>query len=405
MDNGNLNNNQENMNDVTQENIEPQINESVNEVVEEPSVSLGEATNNTLMDPEIVPEVTEPVVEEPVVAAEPVVGEPVVAAEPVVGEPVVAAEPVVEEPAVAAEPVMEGPAVAAEPVVEEPAVAAEPVVESAPATEIKKDETVKMPKSRLPLLLVLILVLALVLVYMLFGQKLFKKDKTPTPASNQVTIQEFSSLNGVDYFRIKDDNTYELNLTDEIYKDPTLVRDKKGKYTKVDNTYTLDNGAVVIVNNDYAEVTNLVNNSEEKYEDILFEKTKLETVRTTLNSNVAEYFKAGKVIVDGDVVKSEAEGKKAYENEVSNFAAELGSCYRLEVGNEAINKNEFDCVLSYKVYLKNYTQSACSEGEDPYVKWLAPNGHCESDHISHTDYISVVPTEQYRIAEWVDTPV
>ena len=388
------------------ENTEPQVTEPINEIVEEPPISLGEAVNNTLMDPEIVPEAEKTVVEEPVVAA-PVVEEPVAAA-PVVEEPVAAA-PVVEEPVVAApvveEPVAAAPvveeSVAAAPVVEEPVaapVAEEPVAQQvAGSTDVKIEEPkVKPPKSHAPILFVIIIILALVLCYLLFGDKIFKKEAKPAPTP-VVSALEFASMNSIDFLRLKSDGTYDLNLTNQIYKDTTLVRDKKGKYTKVDNTYTLDNGAVVIVNNDYAEVTNLINNSEEKYEDILFEKTKLETVRAAINTNVVEYFKSGKAIVDGDVVKSEAEGKKAYETEVSNFAAELGSCYRLETGEEAINKNEFDCVLSYKVYLKNYTQSACSEGGDSYVKWLIPNGHCESDHISHDDYLSLSPSEEYKI--------
>ena len=437
------------------ENTEPQVTEPINEIVEEPPISLGEAVNNTLMDPEIVPEAEKTVVEEPVapapvveepVAAAPVVEEPVaaapvveepVAAAPVVEEPVaaapvveepVAAAPVVEEPVaaapvveepVAAAPVVEEPVaaapvveepVAAAPVVEEPVVAApvaeEPVAQQvAGSTDVKIEEPkVKPPKSHAPILFVIIIILALVLCYLLFGDKIFKKEAKPAPTP-VVSALEFASMNSIDFLRLKSDGTYDLNLTNQIYKDTTLVRDKKGKYTKVDNTYTLDNGAVVIVNNDYAEVTNLVNNSEEKYEDILFEKTKLETVRTAINTNVVEYFKSGKAIVDGDVVKSEAEGKKAYETEVSNFAAELGSCYRLETGEEAINKNEFNCTLSYKIYLKDYTQSACSEGKEPYLKWLAPSGHCESDHISHDDYLSLSPSEGYKILSIDSSPV
>lgn len=345
----------------------------------EPVVEAVPVVEETPAVEAVTPTVEEVPAAEPVVEATPVVEEtPVVEAAPV--EPVVEAAPVVEE--TPAEPVVE-----AAPVVEET-----PVAEEVKPAEPEKTVTVKTEKSKLPILLVIIVILTGVVLYLLYGDKLFKKNDKPVVTPTTSTI-EYVSYDGTEYLKINSDGTYELNLTSQSYPDQEKINNKKGQYTKEGENYNLDNGAIVNVYNEYVEVTNLINTAEEKREEILFNNAKINEVRAKFDAEIKSY------------VANEKDEKKLFDverAEVTNVEYDITQCFRLSMSDEAINKESITCQAELKIYLKDYSFEACSNGLNKkegyqFASWTIPNGQCLTEYVTRSSFLEMSQNDSYKV--------
>lgn len=396
MENNNLNEQTENLGTIpSQESVEntTQPIEEVSTPVESVVEPIAE---QEIIDPETMIQ-SEPVVEEPV-QAEASVTEQMVTEEPVISESVVepVTEPVVKEGAPTEASVTEQ-MVTEEPVVEvasEPIVSETPVVESTAVAEEVKEKPKKVKKGgSAPILFIIIIILLLVVLYMLFGKKLFNKEKPVTPAP-QVTVQEYVSFNSSDYLKIKSDGTYELNLTSSAYTEPEKVRDKKGSYTKSDQSYALDNGGIATVYSDYVEINNIINGDEQKREEILFDRSKLDNARNAINSAITTY------------ITNEQDNAKTYDiprAEVVSVSSELRNCFRTTTIGD-IDKSSIKCEANYTISLKDYDYNACLTGLNNNQKagyqfwsWTKPNGSCQENGISRTGFFSLDQNNNYNI--------
>ena len=84
----------------------------------------------------------------------------------------------------------------------------------------------------------------------------------------------------------------------------------------------------------------------------------------------------------------------------------LNYCYRkvTNASGTTLSYGTGVCPITYKLYLKNYSQSACKKGNAPYDKWLVQYATCKSSHIEVTANVEVdIAHSSYGTGAW--TPV
>lgn len=220
------------------------------------------------------------------------------------------------------------------------------------------------------------------------------------------------------YSSFDSDRDSQLTLDNEKYKytlkvDRNVYKLKKasGKFNRTRNgeVYELDNGVTVENYGKYVAV-NLTNTGSSKYQLILFNQTEAKNVRKKISDSMIKDFSMGLAYsrVNGKTDSAKvSKMAQAYKDEVKSFKIDnLNYCYRkvTNASGTTLSYGTGVCPITYKLYLKNYSQSACKKGNAPYDKWLVQYATCKSSHIEVTANVEVdIAHSSYGTGAW--TPV
>ena len=276
-----------------------------------------------------------------------------------------------------------------EPTVSEPV---QPVVEE-PKIEPPKE---KKSKGSSIIIILLILVILGLGGYIVYDKFIEKDDKTKSNDITEVdngnknnnTI-EYVSFDGKEYLKLNEDGTYQLNISRISGNDIT----KKGSYKKEnDNSYSLDNGSKVEIKDNYIEITKLETENFKFVNAVLFDKNKLTDIKTKINNNITTYI---------ENLKNNYPNLAEIEKVETNIK---GSCFRYAIQETDKDKEQINCSITYKIYLKDYNATECkddlsqeNENNSKYFGYMIPSGECKENYILSGKFFKLNQNDNYKI--------
>ena len=250
-------------------------------------------------------------------------------------------------------------------------------------------------KSKGPLVIIILLILIILGLagYICYDKFIAKDNKCEETKSNEsttkkVSVNEYTSIDGKEYLKLNDDNTYELKYADTTQDQKYITNN--GKYTKESDGYKLDGKYIVIKETDLIEIEGIIPGDENYKENkVLFDKTKIDSIKKSIDENV--YNNVKKI---GEQSASALPLEKIETNNIN--------CFRYSFNGEKMNRSNITCGIGYKIYLKDYNEAECKKEESSnvtntkYIPYMIPAGECATDHISYGIFYSLDQNNNYK---------
>ena len=266
---------------------------------------------------------------------------------------------------------------------------------------MENNEQVVKQKSNKGLIVLIVILILMVLGlsgYLVYNKFIAKDtepktvDKSDNSLDNETkedkTI-EYASIDGKEYLKLKEDNTYELK-----YNMSGTLKEKSGIYKTSNNGYLLDEKYNAIVTNDIIEIEDILSEESLKSNLILFNKKSIESIKETINNSVTNEIK----------VREQLWKKNNPQvAEVQKVEVNTSQCMRYAFDGGQINKDNIVCSISYNSYLKDYDYETCknelsnSDKEMKFALYAISSGQCEKEYVNNWSFFSLDLNNNYKV--------
>lgn len=260
-------------------------------------------------------------------------------------------------------------------------------INTEPVTPSSDVPVEKKKKSKGPIIFIVILILIILgLVGYICYDKFIDVDKENeqknkvnenTATEEKSNDKEYVSFDTNQYFKLKEDGTYEIKLSDNNVQ--------TGKYSIENDVYTLENNLKVTIKEDYAEISGLDGYSNFVfYNVLLLNQNKIEDIKNKITNSIESYV--------NEISKNQDNAP-----EIENINVNIGECYKYKIDDTDVNNvtsEHINCVLKYNIYFKDYNPADCNS---KYLSYTVSSGTCENDYVSNGFMASFNENDNYKI--------